>query len=138
MAATSSLRPAKKGDRGGEIITIRLVPLAWTPRGVAVGTALQDVGIPLSGLFDWIDRTFPPEDEGAFIASVRDVEILARTRWETPFPQVLDERSVLLRHFVHLADSLIDLLGAFQGLVDRPETFEWRGIELFWARNKAA
>jgi hypothetical protein len=95
MAATSSFRPTKKGDRGGEIITIRLVPLAWTPRGVAVGSALQDVGIPLSGLFDWIDRTFPPEDEGAFIASVRDVEILARTHWETPFPQVLDERSVL-------------------------------------------
>ena len=95
LAATSSFRPAKKGDRGGEIITIRLVPLAWTPRGVAVGTALQDVGIPLSGLFDWIDRTFPPEDERAFIASVRDVELLARTHWETPFPQVLDERSVL-------------------------------------------
>ena len=32
--------------------------------------------------------------------------------------------------------SLPDLLGAFQGLVDMPETFEWRGIELFWARNK--
>ena len=32
--------------------------------------------------------------------------------------------------------SLADLLGAFQGLVDMPETFEWRGIELFWARNK--
>ncbi|HEY4432892.1 MAG TPA: hypothetical protein VGM99_00700, partial [Candidatus Cybelea sp.] len=95
MAATSSFRPTKKGDRGGEIITIRLVPLAWTPRGVAVGSALQDVGIPLSGLFDWIDRTFPPEDEGAFIASVRDVEILARTHWETPFPQIVDERSVL-------------------------------------------
>jgi hypothetical protein len=31
---------------------------------------------------------------------------------------------------------LPDLLCAFQGLVDMPETFEWRGIELFWARNK--
>jgi ubiquinone/menaquinone biosynthesis C-methylase UbiE len=33
--------------------------------------------------------------------------------------------------------SLADLRRAFDGLVDRPETFEWRGIELFWARNKA-
>ncbi|MFZ0722294.1 MAG: methyltransferase domain-containing protein, partial [Xanthobacteraceae bacterium] len=33
--------------------------------------------------------------------------------------------------------SLADLLAAFQGLVDTPGTFEWRGIELFWARNKA-
>jgi hypothetical protein len=32
--------------------------------------------------------------------------------------------------------SLADLIAAFEGLVDRPETFEWRGIELFWARNK--
>ncbi|HEY2473623.1 MAG TPA: hypothetical protein VGI19_02370 [Candidatus Cybelea sp.] len=95
LAAASTFRPAKKGDRAGEIITVRLVPLAWTPRGVFVGSALQDVGIPLSSLFDWIDRTFPPEDEHAFIASVRDVEILARTGWETQFPQPLDERSVL-------------------------------------------
>ncbi|HEX4014300.1 MAG TPA: hypothetical protein VHX17_10505 [Candidatus Cybelea sp.] len=95
MAATSSFRPANKGERRGDIVTIRLVPLAWTPRGVAVGGALQDVGIPLSGIFDWIDRTFPPEDEGTFIASVRDLEILARTQWETGFPSVIDDRSVL-------------------------------------------
>ena len=34
--------------------------------------------------------------------------------------------------------SLADLLAAFNGLVDHPDTFEWRGIELFWARNKTA
>ena len=33
--------------------------------------------------------------------------------------------------------SLSDLRAAFQGLVDASDTFEWRGIELFWARNKA-
>ena len=32
--------------------------------------------------------------------------------------------------------SLQDLRRAFDGLVDAPETFEWRGIEVFWARNK--
>jgi hypothetical protein len=32
--------------------------------------------------------------------------------------------------------SLNELLSAFDGLVDAPETFDWRGIELFWARNK--
>jgi SAM-dependent methyltransferase len=34
--------------------------------------------------------------------------------------------------------SLQDLCTAFDGLVDAPETFEWKGIELFWARNKTA
>jgi len=32
--------------------------------------------------------------------------------------------------------SLNDLLAAFDGVVSAPETFSWRGIELFWARNK--
>jgi SAM-dependent methyltransferase len=32
--------------------------------------------------------------------------------------------------------SLQDLRSAFDGLVDTPETFEWRGIEVFWARSK--
>jgi hypothetical protein len=30
-----------------------------------------------------------------------------------------------------------DLLRAFDGLAEAPGTFDWRGIELFWARNKA-
>ena len=32
--------------------------------------------------------------------------------------------------------SLADLTHAFDGLADAPGTFDWRGIELFWARNK--
>ena len=32
--------------------------------------------------------------------------------------------------------SLKDLHRAFDGLVDAPGTFDWRGIELFWAHNK--
>ncbi|HUI95894.1 MAG TPA: methyltransferase domain-containing protein [Xanthobacteraceae bacterium] len=34
--------------------------------------------------------------------------------------------------------SLDDLRRAFDGLVDAAGTFDWRGIELFWARNKRA
>jgi ubiquinone/menaquinone biosynthesis C-methylase UbiE len=33
--------------------------------------------------------------------------------------------------------SLADLRRAFAGLVDAPGTFDWRGIELFWARNRS-
>ena len=35
-----------------------------------------------AGLFDWVDRTFPPEDERAFVAPMRDIELLARISWE--------------------------------------------------------
>ncbi len=76
-------------------ITVRLVPLAWTPLGIAVGNTRQDVGIPLSGLFDWIDRTFPADDEHAVVASIRDLELLARIGWNAPFPEPLDDRGVL-------------------------------------------
>jgi len=74
-----------------------LIPLAWTPLGVTVGTSRQDVGIPLAGIVDWIDRTFPAEDEHAFVASLRDVELLARIGWEAAFPEPIEERSVLNR-----------------------------------------
>jgi len=33
--------------------------------------------------------------------------------------------------------SLDDLRRAFDGLADAPGSFEWRGIELFWARNQS-
>lgn len=79
----------------GGAVTARLVPLAWTPGGVAVGDTWQNVGIALGGLFDWVDRTFPPEDERAFVAPLRDVELLARIGWQAPLPQKIDEESVL-------------------------------------------
>jgi hypothetical protein len=79
----------------GGAITARLVPVAWTPAGVVVGDTWQNVGIALAGLFDWVDRTFPPEDERAFIAPMRDIELLARIAWEAPLPETIDESSVL-------------------------------------------
>jgi hypothetical protein len=71
------------------------VPLAWTPAGIAVGESWQNVGIALNGLFDWIDRTFPPEDERAFVAPMRDIELLARTGWTAPLPDTVTDQSIL-------------------------------------------
>ncbi len=79
----------------GGAITTRLIPVAWTPIGAVIGDAWQNVGIALVGLFDWADRTFPPEDERAFIAPMRDVELLARIGWQAPLPEVVDEAAVL-------------------------------------------
>ncbi|MBV8332707.1 MAG: hypothetical protein JO192_08250 [Candidatus Eremiobacteraeota bacterium] len=79
----------------GGAITARLVPIAWTPAGVVTGDAWQNVGIALNGLFDWVDRTFPPEDDRAFIAPMRDVELLARIGWHAPLPEKIDDSTVL-------------------------------------------
>jgi hypothetical protein len=91
LAVVNSFRT----ESSGKAITARLVPVAWTPIGVVVGDSWQNVGIALAGLFDWVDRTFPPEDERAFIAPMRDIELLARIAWESPLPETIDEGSVL-------------------------------------------
>ena len=79
----------------GGTITARLAPIAWTPAGVVIGDSWQNVGIALTGVIDWTDRTFAPEDERAFIAPVRDIELLARAQWSAPMPERLDEENVL-------------------------------------------
>lgn len=79
----------------GGAITARLIPVAWTPAGVVLGDAWQNAGIALAGLYDWVDRTFPPEDERAFIAPMRDIELLARIGWKASLPEVIAEESVL-------------------------------------------
>jgi hypothetical protein len=99
-----------KGDR----ITATLVPLAWTPLGIAVGNTRQGVGLSHAGFFDWIDRTFSADDEHAFVASLRDLELLARIEWDAPFPETFDERSI-----VNLDDLPHDLTAA---LAQSPET----------------
>ncbi len=63
--------------------------------GVVLGEDRQRVGVARSGLFDWADRTFPANDDRAFIGSLRDLELLLRVGWDSPFPERLDERSVL-------------------------------------------
>jgi hypothetical protein len=62
---------------------------------VVAGTTRQDVGVALDGIADWIDRTFPADDELAFVGSLRDIELLVRIAWESSFPETVDERAVL-------------------------------------------
>jgi hypothetical protein len=79
----------------GGTLTTRLVPVAWTPMGVVIGDTWQNVGIALSGLTDWVNRTFPPEDQRAFVAPMRDIELLARVQWHADLPERLTDESVL-------------------------------------------
>ena len=81
-------------DTGGSI-TARLLPIAWTPIGVAVSDAWQNVGVALASLPDWVDKTFPPEDERSFVAPLRDIELLARVQWHSELPQRFDENAIL-------------------------------------------
>jgi hypothetical protein len=69
--------------------------MAWTPAGVVIGDSWQNAAIPMTGLFDWVDRTFPAEDERAFIAPMRDIELLARIGWHAPLPETIAESMVL-------------------------------------------
>jgi len=72
-----------------------LVPMAQTPIGTVVGDAWQNVTIATASLLDWLDKTFPPDDERAFVAPLRDIELLARINWQAQLPERLDENSVL-------------------------------------------
>jgi hypothetical protein len=74
---------------------VHLIPLATTPLGTAIGTARQEVGVPLKGLIEWIDRTFSPEDEHAFVASMHDLDLLARLGWDAPLPESIDAPAVI-------------------------------------------
>ena len=90
----------------GTSVTARLVPIAWTPIGVAIGDTWQNVGIALPSLVDWIDRTFAPEDERAFVAPMRDVELLARVQWEAELPESLSEAAIL--NIDDVPDEIVD------------------------------
>ncbi|MBV9027695.1 MAG: hypothetical protein JO311_03700 [Candidatus Eremiobacteraeota bacterium] len=85
-----------------------MIPLAWTPLGVVLGTTHQEVGVPLQRLFEWIDRTFSAEDEAAFAPPTRDVELLARIGWNEPFPEALHGQNVV--NFDDLPSELAEAL----------------------------
>lgn len=76
-------------------VTAHLVPVAQTPLGTVAGDAWQNVTIATAGLLDWLDKTFAPEDERAFVAPLRDIELLARINWHAEPPTRLDDASVL-------------------------------------------
>lgn len=79
----------------GKTVTAHLLPIAQTPIGAVCGDSWQDVALPLESLLDWIDATFAADDERAFVAQVREVELLARVNWHVEPPQRLDEAGVL-------------------------------------------
>lgn len=81
-------------ESGGSI-TARLLPVAWTPVGVTVGDAWQNVGVALPSLLDWVDKTFPPEDERSFVAPLRDIELLTRVQWHSEIPAKFDDESII-------------------------------------------
>jgi len=79
----------------GGLVTAHLVPLAQTPLGTVAGSAWQNAGIAFDNLLDWLDSTFPAEDERAFVAPLRDIELLARINWQVEPPEQLDDANVL-------------------------------------------
>jgi hypothetical protein len=108
LAVVNGFPPATPGQASAEPVTARLIPLARTPLGIAVGDSRQDVAVPLSGLFDWMDRTFPAEDEHAFVAPLRDVELLARIGWNAALPERIDESNVI--NVEDLPEEIVDAL----------------------------
>jgi hypothetical protein len=107
LAFINSLRP-----NGDGAVTARLLPVARTPLGIVLGDSRQEVAIPLAGLLEWVDRTFPADDERSFIASMRDLELLARIGWDSHFPDAVDERSIV--NLEDLPEEVVD------GLASRP------------------
>lgn len=89
LAVTSNFKPESRQ------ITVWLVPLAWTPIGVIQGETWQKVNIAGEGIAGWTDETFPPDDEHAFVTSLRDAELLTRVGWSTEPPAQLHESIIL-------------------------------------------
>lgn len=102
LAFTSSFRT------DGKQISAWLVPLAWTPVGVAFGETWQRVGVAPDAIASWVEQTFPAEDERAFIASMRDVDMLMRIGWHAEPPTELRPDYVL--NSEDLPEDLLDAL----------------------------
>jgi hypothetical protein len=89
LAFVSSLRA------DSAMVDAQLVPIAQTPIGTVAGDTWQNVSVATETLLDWLDKTFPPDDEHSFIAPLRDIELLARINWQAEPPSRLDGASVL-------------------------------------------
>lgn len=76
-------------------VTAQLVPLAQTPLGTVAGETWQKVQIATPDLLNWIDSTFSPDDERAFVAPLRDIELLARAEWHADLPEQLNGEAIL-------------------------------------------
>jgi hypothetical protein len=104
LAIVNGMVPAKNGE-----VTASIIPLARTPLGITLGASRQDVRISLAGLFEWIDRTFPADDELAFVSAIRDLELLTRIGWEARFPSQITEQNILNVEDIpeEIADALV-------------------------------
>lgn len=89
LAFVSDVRP----QRGQ--ISAWLAPLAWTPIGVVLGESWQRVGIAADNVGGWVDQTFPPQDDRAFVASLHDLDLLMRIGWGAEPPEALSEAAVI-------------------------------------------
>jgi hypothetical protein len=89
LAFVSSLVPDNRQ------ITAWLVPIAWTPIGVAIGESWQKVSIAADNVPGWADQTFSPDDERSFVTSLRDLEMLLRIGWSAATPTELDETTIV-------------------------------------------
>ena len=89
LAFVSSLRPEKNQ------IFAYLVPIAWTPAGVTLGEGWQRVSIAADNIGGWVDSTFPPEDEHAFVTPLRDLEMLLRVGWQAEVPERILEAQLV-------------------------------------------
>ena len=88
--AARSRSSRRCGPKKGQV-TAWLVPLAWTPVGVSLGEGWQRVSIAADNIGGWVDQTFPPEDERAFVTPMRDLEMLLRVAWHAEVPEKLAE-----------------------------------------------
>lgn len=86
LAFVSSLRVEDGTD-----LTAHLVPLAQTPLGVVIGNTPASAAVPYESLAEWIDATFPAQDDRAFVAPLRDIELLARIGWHSETTDRLGE-----------------------------------------------
>jgi hypothetical protein len=102
LAFTSSLVPENRQ------VTAWLVPLAWTPIGVVLGENWQRVGVAADNLAGWTDQTFDPSDERSFVASLRELELLARIGWSASVPEVLTEDVIV--NIEDLPEDIVDAL----------------------------
>ncbi len=103
LAFVSSLRPEK-----GQIVAW-LVPMAWTPIGVTLGDGWQRVSIAADNIGGWVDSTFPPEDERAFVTPLRDLEMLLRVGWHAEVPERILEAQLVNPE--DLPDDVLDGIG---------------------------
>ena len=103
LAYVTSLRPQNRQ------VTAHLVSLAWTPAGVVLGEGNKRVNIAADNVAGWVDQTFAPDDDRAFVSFARDLDLLQRTGWQAVDSETFDESAVINPEDV--PEEILDALG---------------------------